>query len=81
MFGLASNVLSDPSSAAWLKQNAVMLAVGIVLCTPVFRVIGEKTKNSSAAGWIKVIGLFLIFVLSVASLVNSSYNPFIYFNF
>ena len=30
---------------------------------------------------IGVIALCVLFVLSVASLVSSSYNPFIYFNF
>ena len=81
MFGINGNAFSDGLFAGWFKQNLIVLLVGIVASSPIFKLISEKTKNSSAMGYVKAIGLIILFVLSVASLVSSSYNPFIYFNF
>lgn len=81
MFGLNANVFTDGVFAGWFMQNLILLIVGAVLSTPLFRLLSQKTKNSTAAGFIKSGALIVLLVLSVASLVSSSYNPFIYFNF
>ena len=81
MFGLNGNVFSDGMFTGWFTQNLILLVIGIVLCTPIFKVLSEKTKNSNVVGFVKSGALIGLFVLSVASLVSSSYNPFIYFNF
>ena len=81
MFGLNGNVFSDGMFTGWFTQNLILLVIGIVLCTPIFKVLSEKTKNSNVVGFVKTGALIGLFVLSVASLVSSSYNPFIYFNF
>ena len=80
MFGLMGNAFSDGMFTGWLTQNLILLVIGFVLCTPIFRFISQKTKNSNVVGFVKACGLICLFVLSVASLVSSSYNPFIYFN-
>ena len=81
MFGLTGNVFSDGMFTGWFTQNIILLAIGVVLCTPIFRVISQKTKNNNVVGFAKAGGLSCLLILSVASLVSSSYNPFIYFNF
>lgn len=81
MFGFNGNVFSDGMFTGWFTQNLILLVIGIVLCTPIFKVLSEKTKNSNVVGFVKTGALIGLFVLSVASLVSSSYNPFIYFNF
>lgn len=81
MFGLNGNVVVDGMSIDWFTQNMILLGIGVLICTPLFKVIGEKTKNSNVMGWIKTGGLIVLFILSVSSLVSSTYNPFIYFNF
>ncbi len=81
MFGLSGNTLADGLFTGWFTQNMILLSIGIVLCTPLFRMLSQKTKNSNIVGFVKAGGLICLFVLSVASLVSSSYNPFIYFNF
>ena len=81
MFGLTGNAFSDGMFTGWLVQNSILLVIGIVLCTPVFRWLKEKTKNSNLVGFAKAGGLICLFVLCVASLVSISYNQFIYFNF
>lgn len=81
MFGFNGNVFSDGMFTGWFTQNMFLFIIGFVLCTPIFRKISEKTKNSNIAGLVKSGILICLFVLSVANLVSRSYNPFIYFNF
>lgn len=81
MFGLNGNNFSDGIFSGWFSQNIILLTIGFILSTPLFRFLSKKTKDNNVIGFIKVGVLILLFVLSVASLVSSSYNPFIYFNF
>jgi len=81
VFGLNGNAISDGLFTGWFSQNIILLIIGAILCTPIFRWFSEKTKDSTPVKILRVIVLFILFVLSVASLVSSSYNPFIYFNF
>ena len=81
MFCLNGNVFADGMFTGWFEQNVIMLVIGVVLCTPLFRWLSQKTKNSNVIGFVKAGGLICLMVLSIASLVSSSYNPFIYFNF
>ena len=81
MFGLNDNVFSDGAFVGWAAQNMIMIGIGVALCTPLFRILSEKTKNSSFAGYIKAAVLSCLFVLSAAGLIGGSFNPFIYFNF
>ena len=81
MFGLNGNALVDGLFAGWFEQNLILLVIGTVLSTPLFRALSEKTRNSALAGYLRVGGEIILFVLCIASLISSMYNPFIYFNF
>ena len=81
IFGQNSNVFIDNVFTGWFTQNIILLVIGIIACTPLFRIVSEKTERYPTLKILKVLGLFCLFILSVASLVSSSYNPFIYFNF
>lgn len=81
MFGLVGNAFTDGIFSGWFTQSFILLVIGVVLSTPIFRYLSQKTSNSNIIGFVKVGGLIGLFVISVASLVSSSYNPFIYFNF
>lgn len=81
MFGLNNNTLTDGNFSGYFIQNLFLLIIGVLLCTPVFRILKEKTEKNRIMEIICAAGLIGLFVLSVSSLVSSSYNPFIYFNF
>jgi len=81
MFGLNANAFADGLFYGWFSQNRILLFSGIILCTPLLRKIGTKTAHIPAMEYLKVLGLVILFVLSVATLAGNSYNPFIYFNF
>ena len=81
MFGLNGNAFVDGLFSGYFVQNMIILAIGIVLCTPIFKILKEKTKSNTFVGYLSVAVLIVLFILSVSSLVSNSYNPFIYFNF
>ena len=81
LFGLNDNTVLDGVFIGWFKQNLILILIGVVLSTPLFRILGEKAKNNQYFGWVKPVILAALFVLSVASLVSNTYNPFIYYNF
>ena len=81
MFGFRGNPLTDGVFTEYFRQNTLLLLCGILLSSPLFRWLKEKTANSTLADYVRAIALFAVFLLSIVSLVSNSYNPFIYFNF
>ena len=81
MFGVAGNSFADGMFAGYFKQNAIMLVIGAICSVPVCKLIGNKIKQNTFTDILYVCALTIVFVLCIANLVSSSYNPFIYFNF
>lgn len=81
MFGVYGNSLTNAAFWDNFSQNIILVVIGIVLCTPVIKLVGKKISNWKPASYFKTMGLVLLLILCVANLVSSSYNPFIYFNF
>ena len=59
----------------YLKNYGFILILGIILSTPIMKKI--KLKNSFVISCVYI----LIFMLSTASLVTDTFNPFLYFRF
>ena len=81
MFGMNNNRLADGVFAAWISQYAVIIVCAIIFSTPLVRIASRRLIGQKLYEYMKVFACCTLFVLSVASLVSSSYNPFIYFNF
>ncbi|NLL91674.1 MAG: MBOAT family protein [Ruminococcaceae bacterium] len=62
----------------YLRNYAVILAIGFILTTPLTTFAYTKLSEKKA---LKSIFLLLILFLSVAYLVDSTFNPFLYFRF
>lgn len=74
----------DKLSIFWVKDLWLLLLVGIVCSTPAAKKLEEICAGSRLAApaeFVKAVGLLVLFVLCIGFMVNSSYNPFIYFNF
>ena len=69
------NNLFNNEALYYLKNYGLILAIGIILSTPIIKKI--KIKNSFVMSSVYI----LIFMLSTASLVTDSFNPFLYFRF
>ena len=63
----------------YLRNYAVVLALGILFSMPVLNRIRDRHPKVCRALALPFLGLIL--VLSVAYLVDSTYNPFLYWNF
>ncbi|MBD7916493.1 MBOAT family protein [Clostridium sp. Sa3CUN1] len=60
----------------YFKNYFIVLIVCIISSTPlVLRVYNKLNKS------IRVVIIFLLFIISIAYLVDSTYNPFLYFRF
>lgn len=81
MFGINGNEFTDGMFSGYFVQNFVILAIGVLLSTPIFKYLKNKVKSNGIADFVRPVILIVLFVLSVSSLVSNSYNPFIYFNF
>lgn len=84
MFG--ANGFSDASFAYNFTSNVVLLAVLIIASTPIGAKTGNAIKNKlskhqAVFSTAEIIWYVILFVLCVAYLVDSTYNPFIYFRF
>ncbi|MBQ3587542.1 MAG: MBOAT family protein [Oscillospiraceae bacterium] len=62
----------------YLRNYAASIAVGILCSTTLTTKFWEKYKNNNL---VMIPLLTVIFLISVAYLVDSTYNPFIYFRF
>ena len=86
MFGFGGLQLVDNMSLYLLLSNLVLILILIVASTPLPAKLGRKIMSmvqtkTWAAMIIENVFIIAIFVVSVAFLVNSTYNPFLYFRF
>ena len=88
MFGINKTHLYDATTFTYLNDNLYLIIFAIVLSTPVFPYIGNKIKNKNPkllenifayAG--NSIILCVLLLIVIMNLVNSTYNPFLYFRF
>lgn len=63
----------------YLRNYIIILIVAGVLSTPLIR--NYYDKISKDAMWIRISIIAIILVISVAYLVDATYNPFLYFRF
>ena len=86
MFGFGGLQLVDNMSLYLLLSNLVLILILIVASTPLPAKLGRKIMSmvqtkTWAAMIIENVFIIAIFVVSVAFLVNITYNPFLYFRF
>lgn len=85
MFGFKEVALYDQVTLYYLMTNGVLLIILVIASTPLAKQMYQKLKQSKRGELLDVvlspIVCLLILILSTAYLVDSSYNPFLYFRF
>lgn len=81
MFGLTEAPVINGYTVFYLKEYSVTLLISCIASTPVVKVLGEKLEHNKLIIMGKPIIIFLLFCIVSIYLVNSTFNPFIYFNF
>lgn len=80
MFGIGAKEVIDDVFLRLLANCKVILPFAVIFSMPVYK----KIKSNFSDQWGSIldsIAASVIFILSILSCIQSSYNPFIYFNF
>jgi len=83
MFGFGNVAFINNQALYYLLHYAVIFIIAVFLVTPLFkRGLDKLEQGKSKFGHVAVIIFYVfIFLASTAYLVNSTYNPFLYFRF
>lgn len=82
MFG-NTGVITDSNSFYLFSNYALIFAICIFACTDAWKIIAERlTKRIPVImNYGTIAAQMIVFLLSIAYLVDATYNPFLYFNF
>ncbi len=78
-----SDIIYNQESLYYLKNYLFIIVVGILCSLPIWKILKEKIDKKENK-WLDILtsfGYLAIFLLSTASLVTDSFNPFLYFRF
>lgn len=78
MFALNNLPLINTETLYYIRSYLVLLIIAIIASTPLLKVIGNKFKKLEFLEPVIYIG---IIILVTAYLVDTSFNPFLYFRF
>lgn len=82
MFGITHNEIITFEISYYLNfRTVIWLIFAIILSTPVLTNILKKYNSSKYFEIIKTIALSILLVICIIFIVNSTYSPFIYFQF
>lgn len=83
MFNLNGSSIINNEGIYYTKNFFLIIVIGIILSTPVLKKIFDKIENKNTfPSNIFITAVYLaIFLLSTASLVSDTFNPFLYFRF
>ena len=83
MFHLNKKNIVNAEGLYYLKNYFIIIVIGLILSTPVIsKLLKKLEEKQSNIRSILITGIYIgILVLSTASLVSDSYNPFLYFRF
>ena len=85
MFGGEGLAFSNAETIYYLRSYVVVIIVAAVLSTPIIKKLGEIIRTKSVGNGIisvlQPVCYIAILALCTASLINGSFNPFIYFRF
>lgn len=83
LFGIGSNFVNN-ETFFFIKNNLIIILISILGIGPLLKNIITKLKKgklNKIIDYTSIIYIFLIFILSIARIISSSFNPFIYFRF
>ena len=85
MFGIAGNGFSFTEALQLVVNYLPFIAVCVVCAAPAKKNVLERIGRLKLSEGIRTaalaVGVAIIFIISTASIVSNSYNPFIYFRF
>ena len=84
MVGFGNGFTDAYSNFMW-SSYLIIIVIGILFCIPVAGWLRKKAETYVITNRmlfvLEPVGYIVLFVVAISFMVNSSYNPFIYFNF
>ncbi len=79
----ANSCICNSEGLYYLQNYALIILIGILASIPIWKIAKQKIDKKESKAWeiITTFGYLTIFILSTASLVTDSFNPFLYFRF
>ena len=88
MFGLNGIAFENSETLYYISNYIIIIIIGVICSIPIRSKKRKKEinkdkiyKNQVPIAIISSIGYVVIVIISTASLVNNSFNPFLYFRF
>lgn len=91
MFGLNDTPLVDTAAKFYVVQYGVVILIAMIAATPIpkwfaakllrFEVDGTTVVVRQSVAMVRVLGVLILFAVSISYVVASTFNPFIYFRF
>ena len=85
MFGLGDLNFINAETIYYLKNCLILLIIATISATPILKNLVNKIKEKwnleVLVNTLQIICIFSLLIITTASLLSSSFNPFIYFRF
>jgi len=81
MFGLMNNPVTGADARFYWQDNSFFILIGGLFSFPVTTILKKHINENFFSKIIKPIFYGVLLFITIAYVVNSTYNPFIYFNF
>ena len=85
MFGFNNLPFTNPETIYYLKSYLLIIIISIIASTPLLKNIciklKEKERLTKVMDILEIVFIFIILILVTAFLIDSSFNPFLYFRF
>lgn len=81
MFGFAGVPAVGTESLYYLRSYGVLLVIAAVGATPLIRNLALRFENSKIMVVVEPVIVAFLLIACTASLINGSFNPFLYFRF
>ena len=81
MFGFNNLPFINNEFIYYFKSYLILLVLGIIFSTPIVNRLYEKLKKYTIFNYLSILIIFILLIIVTAYLVNSSFNPFLYFRF
>lgn len=81
MIGLNNIPFINSKTIYYLKSYFILLIISFLFSTPLIKYIYTKYKNKKIVDFVEVIIICILLIVSTSFLIDSSFNPFLYFRF
>ena len=81
LFGITSTSIASAESIYYFKSYLVVLIISIIGATPIMKNLANNEKINKVANVLEPVFLLIILIVSTSYIIDSSFNPFLYFRF